>query len=387
MVSSPNAGGIYGLAAVFFVVAAAAVALRYQARRIRAAGWKADDWFITAAMLLTWGLGIILIYGTTQGTISYHTTTDPVTGAVIVTPHENQISMFGGISQILTVIALGTLKFGVVMFYRRIFANQRFYNISLGILILITAWTVAFFFATLFECNGQNLDLLWKSIKTFKEVCYKYKNIQLAHCITDIATDLIVLSMPLPEIWKLRMSIKQKIVISLIFLIGLLSTAAGTARLVIVAIDIVETTPGARDVRGVETNVLVWSYVEVGVGVVAACLPTLKPIFDNRSLNSIVASARSKVSLRSNNSGSRNRSNGDRAPDGSSGLELFPYDASKQIHNYSQISGAESTHPMPTYPAKTILREDGWTVQSESRADHTRAESSVSAGSKDKDMV
>lgn len=109
------------------------------------------------------------------------------------------------------------------MFYRRIFMiGDRFKKASLAILVLITVWTVAFFFATLFECNGRNLDLLWKSIQTFKEVCYKYKNIQLAHCVSDVATDLIVLSLPLPEIWRLRTTIRQKIGLSLIFLIGFL---------------------------------------------------------------------------------------------------------------------------------------------------------------------
>lgn len=108
------------------------------------------------------------------------------------------------------------------MFYRRIFTSNWFKKLSIAILILITLWSVAFFFATLFECNGRNLDLMWKSIQTFKDVCYKYKNVQLAHCVSDVVTDLIVLSMPLPEIWKLRMTTRQKVIISLIFLIGLL---------------------------------------------------------------------------------------------------------------------------------------------------------------------
>ncbi|OTB02915.1 hypothetical protein M426DRAFT_322160 [Hypoxylon sp. CI-4A] len=362
MVSSPRPAGIYAVAIVLMLTSATAIGLRYKARVIRASGWKSDDWLVSSAMLLTWGLGIILIYGAARGSIGTHTNLDPVTGAVIVTPHEDEIAMFGGISQLLTCIALGTLKGGVVMFYRRIFISTWFRRASLAILIIIAAWTVAFFFATLFECNGKNLDNLWKSIQTFKTVCYKYKEIQLGHCISDVATDLIVLSMPLPDIWKLRTTVRQKVLLSLIFLIGLLSTAAGTARLVIVAVDIVETTGGARDARGVETNVLVWTYVEVGVGVVAACLPTLKPIFDNRSVASVVASVRSKVSLRSMNSNGRARNPSEHE---AGGLEIFPYDASKQIHNYSQISGADSIQPLPAPPAKAIRREDGWTVQSE----------------------
>ncbi|KAI1132271.1 hypothetical protein F5Y10DRAFT_218512 [Nemania abortiva] len=347
MVSSPTPPGIYTLAVILIVASAVAIALRYKARRIRAAPWKSDDWLVFSAMLFLWGLGIILIYGASQGTIGTHTKLNADTGAVIVTPHEDQISEFGGLSQILTVIALGALKFGVVMFYRRIFISAGFRTASLIVLVLITLWTVAFFFATVLECNGKNLNLLWKSIVTFKEQCQKYKTIQLAHCATDVATDLIVLSLPLPSIWKLRTSVQQKIVISLIFLIGFLSVAAGTARLVIVATNIVETTAGARDVRGVETNVLVWTYVEVGVGIVAACLPTLKPILDDRSIDSVVASVRSKISLQTLDSKSGHSKNSkNKAPDGSNGLEL----ASNQNHTYNEIGDPDSIQKTPALP-------------------------------------
>ncbi|KAI0381323.1 hypothetical protein F5Y04DRAFT_280856 [Hypomontagnella monticulosa] len=351
MVSCPNQAGVYSLSIILIVASTIAIVLRYKARRIRAAPWKADDWLVSSAMVGRITRNTRRANRATQGTIGTHTMTDPETGAVIVTSHENQISMFGAISQILTVIALGTLKFGVVMFYRRIFIGDWFKRLSIAMLVLITLWSVAFFFATIFQCNGLNLDLMLKSIQTFKDICCKYKDIQLAHCVSDVATDILVLSMPLPEIWKLRMTTRQKIVISLIFLIGLLyvySSGHGTAC--------------------VETNVLVWSYVEVGVGVVAACLPTLKPIFDERSLDSIVASVRSKVSLRSLNSNSRDRKPSNGGPNGSNDLEMFPFDALN--HTYNEISGSDGVHKLPAQSTNAILREDDWAVKTERAESH-----------------
>ncbi|KAI0157122.1 hypothetical protein GGR52DRAFT_190861 [Hypoxylon sp. FL1284] len=376
MTSSPNQSGVYAVAIILILASAAAIALRYKARRIRAAPWKADDWLVSSAMLFTWGLGIILIHGASQGTLGTHTAINPKTGAVIVSPHDNQVSMYSAISQLLTVIALGTLKFGVVMFYRRIFIRDWYRKLSIAVLVIIALWTVAFFFATLFQCNGGNLNLRWKSAETFKYSCYRYKGIQLAHCVTDVATDLVVLAMPVNEVWKLRMTVRQKLVTSLIFLIGFLSTAAGTARLVIFSEDSLETTVGARDVRGVGTNVLVWGYVEVGVGVVAACLPTLKPIFDNRSLDSIVASVRSKVSLRSLNSSTQRGKPGEEVPISSKDLEMLPFDGSN--HNESHISGADSPRNLPAGLTEAIIREDNWTVQSE-RVDGVAGPSSADA--------
>jgi hypothetical protein len=50
---------------------------------------------------------------------------------------------------------------------------------------------------------------------------------------------------------------------------------------------------------------MVWGYVEAGVGVVAACLPTLRPMLNARMPESIINSVRSKLSLNSLGSNSR----------------------------------------------------------------------------------
>ncbi|KAI1085223.1 hypothetical protein F5B20DRAFT_521410 [Whalleya microplaca] len=380
MVPSPNQAGIYTLSIVFILISAVAIALRYQARRVRAAAWKADDWLVFSAMLLIWGLGIILIYGASQGTIGTHTGVNSKTGEVDVTSHEDQISMLGAISQLITVITLGTIKFGMVMFYRRIFISGWFKKISLAILVLIAGGTVAFFFATLFECDGQHFELMWMSIQTYNQVCYRYKDIQLAHCVSDIATDLIVLSLLMVAIWKLRMTVRLKIILTLIILTSLLSTAAGIARLVIVVKDIVDTTPGAQDVRGIETNILVWSYVEVGVGVMVACLPTLKPTFDNYSLDSIVANVRLKVSLRSINFNSHGSSPSDRTLDSPGGLEMMSCDSLKQNRSYRQINATDSFYELPAFPTKTIDTATG-------RWDHSERENREQGGSEFEDIV
>ncbi|KAI1750564.1 hypothetical protein F4782DRAFT_242375 [Xylaria castorea] len=214
---------------------------------------------------------------------------------------------------------------------------------SLAVLVFIVLWTTAFFFATVLECNRHNLNLIWKSLETFKGQCQKYKTIQLSHCATDVVTDLVVLPLPLPPIWKLIMSVRRRALLTLIFLVGFVSVAAGTARLVIVVEDIVETSPGSRDVLGTETNVLVWAYVEVGVAIVAACLSTLNPLLDVRGIGSVVASVRSKVSLVF--FPSKNSELGETSHiGGSSGLELYLAEALDHSRKHTQMSEADSVH-------------------------------------------
>lgn len=126
------------------------------------------------------------------------------------------------IAQLIVIIGLGILKFSILLFYRRIFHSTWFRRASLAALGLITAWTVAFFFGTLFMCDGRPYDVIWKSLTTYKEYCWRYKYLWLGHCATDVATDILVLSLPLPQIWRLQMSVQRKIIVSAVFLVGLL---------------------------------------------------------------------------------------------------------------------------------------------------------------------
>lgn len=59
------------------------------------------------------------------------------------------------------------------------------------------------------------------------------------------------------------------------------------------------TTVRTNHSAGVVSIMLFWTMIEVGVAVIAACLPTLRPLFDGRTPESIVHSLRSVWSLRS----------------------------------------------------------------------------------------
>ncbi|EED14508.1 conserved hypothetical protein [Talaromyces stipitatus ATCC 10500] len=198
----------------------------------------------------------------------------------------------------ISIVAYGALKLSVLFLFRRIFIGPLFSKVSLLALAIVSAWTVAFFFATLFQC-GTIPSRLWSSPRDVATYCSSYKYIQLGHATSDVATDLVVLTIPMPIIWRLHMTIRQKLGLLIVFMLGYMSTAAATARIVFIAQDLYETTTGARDLRGEESNVMVWGYIEASVGVIAACLPTLRPLMKARMPESIVNSARSKLSLNS----------------------------------------------------------------------------------------
>jgi hypothetical protein len=229
----------------------------------------------------------------------------------------------------------------VLFLFRRIFVGKIFNIVSIVSITVVAAWTLSFFFANTFEC-GVNPRFYWSTPKLLAAHCGQYKYIMLGHTVSDVITDLMVLAIPLPIIWKLdhlhagipvsvaslgpadrtdmlQVRRQRQLLgpstwrqISLVSsspchtLLPLTDAAIQRLRLVHETFEVcksssspmIRLTSFAANV----TNYMVWSYVEAGVGVVAASLPTLRPLVDARMPESIVNSVRSKLSLNSNRS-------------------------------------------------------------------------------------
>ena len=117
--------------------------------------------------------------------------------------------------------AFAVIKISILLLYRRIFVGRVFHFYTLGLSVFIACWAIAFFFATAFQC-GTKIDAWWTSKKTIQKYCFNTAELELAYGVTDVATDVLVLVTPIPVIWKLQTSTRQKWALSGIFLLGAL---------------------------------------------------------------------------------------------------------------------------------------------------------------------
>lgn len=92
----------------------------------------------------------------------------------------------------------------------------------------------------------------------------------------------------------------------------------------------------STDFLGVVSLSLFWATLELGVGMVAVCLPTLRPLFRDASLESMVRSLRSFVSLPSFTSLSR-QPRGD-SSDGFTEIKGNPWQHSSSGNFQSDVS-------------------------------------------------
>jgi len=109
--------------------------------------------------------------------------------------------------------------------------------------------------------------------------CISPFDLLFALTLSDFITDVFVLIIPLPLLWKLQLSTAKKISVSAVFLLGTVAVAASLTRLVFLSIARnIGFAPGSDEDLTI-TGTLYWLMVELGLGLIAACLPTISSLF------------------------------------------------------------------------------------------------------------
>lgn len=295
---SPTSQGVVAVAVILTSLSTVAVGTRFYVRLKKRIQLKSDDWTILVALILTWILSVLLIVGSAMGGIGGHTKVDKTTGHDIITSKEPIAVKIEFSYFLVLTLTLGMIKMSVLLMYRRLFLGTLFSRYSLLMCVVIVLFSLSFFFAFAFQCR-TNIQNWWTSVETIERYCDNTGAIDFGFVIADVLTDIMILVIPIPIVWRLQLSTPQRIGLIGIFLLGTIATAAGVARMVIVTLDDLDTNTGFRDLRGLITNILIWGQVEASIAVVAACLPTLRPLFHGKSPESLIGSIRSMLSLNS----------------------------------------------------------------------------------------
>ena len=184
----------------------------------------------------------LLLYaqGSAIGSFGGHTGIDPITGADVVTSHEqNAVKVVCSENDAITCkdtakshqlefssylimsLTFGVIKLSVLLLYRRLFVGSLFNSYSLAMCGVIALWSLSFFFAFAFQC-GTDIANWWTSAATIEAYCDNTSALNVAFVISDVITDVMILIIPLPIVWRLQMSTANKVGLTVIFLLGLL---------------------------------------------------------------------------------------------------------------------------------------------------------------------
>ncbi|KAL8407026.1 hypothetical protein RB596_005500 [Gaeumannomyces avenae] len=220
-------------------------------------------------------------------------------------------------------VGAALLKASFLFFFARIFAvgssmHQR-WGLPLG--SLRDRWTltnvlraahlanlvvaVTFAFVAFFQCKP--LEYFWKGWDGITQgTCINRKAVPLVHASLGILLDLWILMIPLCMLPSLRVSFWTKMGIACMFCVGTLATVVSCLRIPSLAKDI----ESSYSLTWNQTDVLMWTMIEMTTGVVCACMPGQGALFSRviRHTRALVGIATSTVGTRT--AGSRSRSKG-----------------------------------------------------------------------------
>lgn len=293
--------GLIAAAAIVQAIVYTVVALRFEGRYRHGRKFHASDWLILLAAVLSTGLSVIQIYGGAVGRLgvavhgSIGSPTFKESTALNLRWYQWGIFING-------VVVTGLVKISVTFFYLQIF-SVKYRHIIMPWLVLMVSWTVGFTILMLTFCGHHGL---WPSIplKVEKSQCLSGQKIGYAIVIGHTITDLLTVLLPLPMVLRLQLPMQQKLAVMGVFAVGFLSVGGSVAKAYIYISSAQKKT--SMDYATIVTSISVWGLVESQMGIIAACLMTLRPLMrdftESNIFINITRSTRTLLSPRTNRS-------------------------------------------------------------------------------------
>ncbi|MCJ1393790.1 hypothetical protein MMC18_006666 [Xylographa bjoerkii] len=291
---------------VFTLVATVAVGLRFLARWKTKVSLGTNDWTIVAGLVLQYGLMVDCIFCGTSWSTAGHI------GNPALSFTESQLHAFFQCFfayELLYSVAILFIKLSILLFYRRVFP-VRGMNIATWIVgIFCSFWYIACVLLTIFECHPISAYFDQWMPGVYENQCINSVAITVAQGFSNLFTDIIILCLPMPLVLGLHMPIRQKITVAGIFFLGALVCIASILRLVSFKYMTLLNVPEEI------WHPVFWSTGEVSLGIVSACLPTLRPLLPKNIWQSLVSGASLSRSRRTSYpSGAPSSGSGGRPP-------------------------------------------------------------------------
>lgn len=187
-------------------------------------------------------------------------------------PDENYIPYMKSFYSSIIVynVAVCLTKISILLQYRRIFSNTVLRKVILFGLGFLICWGVTLCFLLPLVCvpvarfwDPENVD----------GFCLNSGTIWYVMAGVNVVTDFAVFSMPIPVISSLHLPARQKAMLLIVFTLGIFPCAVSIYRIRTLAAAAKSTDPTWDNV-----DAATFSFLELSVGVIAICLPTLRPI-------------------------------------------------------------------------------------------------------------
>ncbi|UQC79097.1 uncharacterized protein CLUP02_04576 [Colletotrichum lupini] len=227
-----------------------------------------DDGFMTSAMVIAIAGQGVLIAQVIHG-VGRHV------GDIDFVKDYPVAMQMAFVSQPLFLAAICLVKLAVGSSLHRIASKKLYKNLITGVMVFMTAYTIACVFTIIFQCT--DVRAFWDF--NVKATCWDVdtiKGLSYANSSINILTDLLFgIAIPAPMLWGLNVPRRVRISLMMVLGLGVFACAAACAKVYY----IVTSYGRAFDPTWDSRDIQMWTVIEANVGIIAGSLPTLRPLF------------------------------------------------------------------------------------------------------------
>ncbi|OBT55762.1 hypothetical protein VE04_03377 [Pseudogymnoascus sp. 24MN13] len=245
---------------VFFVVTPIFIIIRIWTRIKLKSGLGYDDWTILFSFINSLAVSTLMMASCAYGFGQHNAN-------LSVYNRKMTFKLFY-VAQAFYKITINLTKASILLLYLRIFIQRPFRIMCYVMLGIILSYMVATFFSSVFQCTP--ISRAWD--KSIHGSCISIPKNWYANAGFSIATDFIILVLPMPIIYKSYLPSNQKVALMFVFALGAFVMITSIFRMQ--TLNFSSTSPDPTyDIAS-----SLWTIVEENVGIICACLPSSRPI-------------------------------------------------------------------------------------------------------------
>ncbi|OJI84657.1 hypothetical protein ASPTUDRAFT_40677 [Aspergillus tubingensis CBS 134.48] len=281
-----NAPGILAAVGTLTGLSTLVLWLRCYVRGYLLRRFNAEEYIITVAWLCAVGVLVCFVLESQHGVGRF--------SKDITDEDEQVLSKLVYYHSIIVMVGLSLVKISLAVFLRR-FSSTLLSKALVGSIIFLVAFTIACGLTLILQCIP--VAAAWDTSMRPHARCFDndtYTAIGLWNSITNLVTDVIFATLPIPLFIGIQVNWRTKFSLIGVLSLGYLACVAGIVKIISQVNVLKEQNMYRHD------TFMIWNCAELNVAILAACLPSLKPL-----LKSVLDGTRSLTTGRRNTSAYR----------------------------------------------------------------------------------
>ncbi|KAH8601073.1 hypothetical protein B0O99DRAFT_491897, partial [Bisporella sp. PMI_857] len=183
---------------------------------------------------------------------------------------------FWWLATLLYTTTLYFVRLCIAVFLYQLAARRAHRVIIWVTMAIVTAYSLFYFFLTIFQCTPP--QYFWRRFGGMKGgKCLQadiFPGATYGHSTVSAVADWVLAGLPIWLIWDLQMNFRTKVSVGVLLGMGMIAGVAAIIRIPYIRI----LSTGDEFLWNV-VDVSLWSFVEAGLGIIAASASALRPLF------------------------------------------------------------------------------------------------------------